>query len=136
MGTRSYSELTWTLERTVLLPLGNTLFAEEFATVVTFHGFDRDFKADTADQRVFQFLVHLTIKDTLDVITTRREYLRRSRLRVGLEFTFLLIFLSLFGGRIYEGRTVQTAPVVGVVVVYCYRYGGVLGLIITVLRLV
>jgi len=79
MGTRSYSELTWTLERTVLLPLGNTLFAEEFETVVTFHGLDRYFKADTADQRVFQFLVHLTIKDTLDVITTRREYLRRSR---------------------------------------------------------
>ena len=42
---------------------------------------------------------------------------------MGLEFTFLLIFLFLFGGRIYEGGTVQTAPVVGVVVVYCYRYG-------------
>jgi len=70
VGARTNSELAWALERTVLLPLGDTSFAKELAAVVALHGFDRYFEADATNQRVLEFLMHLAIKDSLDVVAS------------------------------------------------------------------
>ena len=42
------SKDAWTLERTVLLPLANAVFAKKFAAVVAFHGFPQNLKTNAA----------------------------------------------------------------------------------------
>jgi hypothetical protein len=76
----SYSKLTRALKRTILLPLGDTPFAEQLPAIVALHGLDWYFKANAANQGVLQLLVHLAVQDSLNVIATGREAIVLRRL--------------------------------------------------------
>lgn len=65
-----HSELTWALERTALWPLCDAGLTEKFSAIVALHWIDRNFEADSTNQRVFQLLVHLSVHDSLNVIST------------------------------------------------------------------
>lgn len=64
------SQLTWALEWAALTPFGDATFAEELPAIVALHWVYWDLQTDSANQRIFELLVHLAVEDPLDVITS------------------------------------------------------------------
>lgn len=73
VGTGPDSKLARALKRTALRPLGDASLAEKFPAIVAFHWVIWNLEANTADERVLQFLMHLAIKNPLDIVAARLE---------------------------------------------------------------
>lgn len=63
-----HPQLARALEWATLGPLSDARLAKELPTVVALHGVDGDLEADAANQRVLEFLMHLAVEDSLDIV--------------------------------------------------------------------
>ena len=71
VGAWPHSELARALEWTVFLPLLYAPCTKQLSTIIAFLRFTKDFKTNSADQLISQFLVHKTIMDPVELVASR-----------------------------------------------------------------
>jgi hypothetical protein len=89
------SQLTWTLEWTALGPLGNTILAEQFPAIITFHWVDWNFQTNTTNERIFKFLVHLAIHYSLNIVPTIDLMMMMTLILGQIYLSNLFVFLNI-----------------------------------------